>query len=80
MSEGWKVAGIFFGVIGAAAIIFQLNQGTLVASVTSFLQGAVGDAFTSSSSSTPAPASSTGTNTSQSAAKNHSTHQQTVLV
>jgi hypothetical protein len=79
MSEGWKVAGIFFGVIGAAAIIFQLNQGTLVASVTSFLQGAVGDAFTSSSS-TPAPASSTGTNTSQSAAKNHSTHQQTVLV
>jgi hypothetical protein len=79
MSEGWKVAGIFFGVIGAAAIISQLNKGTLVQSVSSFLTSAVGDAF-SSSSTTTTGTSTAGVGTSQSAAKNHSTKTQTTLV
>ncbi len=55
MSDFWKVAGVFIGVIGAAAIIFQLNKGTLVQSGANTFTTAIGDAF-SSAPATPAPA------------------------
>jgi hypothetical protein len=84
MSEGWKVAAVFFGVVGGAAIIFQLNQGNVATSVFTFLQSAIGDAFTSSGGSTPTP-TPTPTAKQQSAnaspaltAKNHSMPSQMV--
>jgi hypothetical protein len=50
MNEGtsfWKVAGTFIAVIGAVAIIFQLNQGTLAQTGANTLGGIVGDMFAS---------------------------------
>lgn len=46
MSDFWKVAATFIGVIGAAAIIFQLNKGTLVKQGTGAFTTVIGDAFT----------------------------------
>jgi hypothetical protein len=43
----WKVAGVFVGVLGAVAIIFQLNQGTLAQSGATTLGGIVNDMFAS---------------------------------
>lgn len=52
MSDGWKVALVFIGVIGAAAIIYQLNQGTLAQTGASTFTSAIGTAFSSSTRST----------------------------
>lgn len=51
MSDFWKVAGVFIGVIGAAAIIYQLNKGTLAQTASTGFTTAIGDAFASGSSS-----------------------------
>lgn len=58
--SGWKVVGVFFGTLGAAAIIFQLNQGTVAQSFFSAVKSAFGTAFTSAQSATPTSRSSSG--------------------
>jgi len=78
MSEGWKVAAIFFGTVGGAAIIFQLNKGTLATGFFSFITSAIGDAFSGSSSTSSTSTTSTATPQNANAspalsAKNHST-------
>lgn len=43
----WKVAGTFVAVLGAVAIIFQLNQGTLAQTGATTFGGIVNDMFQS---------------------------------
>lgn len=74
MSDGWKVAATFIGVIGAAAIIFQLNQGTLFQSGVGGITTALGDAFSSPSGSAGNPISATTGSTS--GPTNKTTHTQ----
>ena len=51
MSDALKVFGTFIGVIGAAAIIYQLNQGTLFQSAAGTFQNSIGAAFSPSPNS-----------------------------
>lgn len=68
MSDGWKLAAVFFGCIGAAAIIYQLNQGTLAQSGFSAISSAISTAFSSSSTSkSTTPTSGSNKKTSHSA-------------
>lgn len=50
MSDLAKVAAIFFGTIGAAAIIFQLNKGNLVQQGSSVVTSGINAAFTTAPS------------------------------
>ncbi len=50
MSDFAKVAAIFFGTIGAAAIIFQLSKGNLVQQGSNVVTSGINAAFTSSPS------------------------------
>lgn len=66
----WKVVGSFIAVLGAAAIIYQLNQGTLVQTGASTFGSVVGDAFAAPSTS-PAASSANGAGASTSPSGTH---------
>jgi hypothetical protein len=79
----WKVVGTFIAVLGAAAIIFQLNQGTLFQTGANTFGSVVGDAFAASSSSpagTAANGSGSSTTPSGSHITNKSSHSQQFTV
>jgi hypothetical protein len=86
MGDGtfWKVAGTFVALLGAAAIIFQLNQGTLVQTGASTFGSVAGDAFAAAGTSPAGTAQSgSGSHSSPSgqlASSNKSAHSQQFTV
>jgi hypothetical protein len=80
MSEFWKIGLTAVSLLGVAAIIFQLNQGTLAQAGLTTFSNVVGTAFTSSGQqtsastggATPSGNGSSGSNQNQNTV-NHST-------